>query len=258
MLPIIFFGSLSGLALGLTGGGGSVIAVPMLLYGAGLSVHQAITFSLFSVFFTALFGAIKHWRRAELCFTTGAFMIAGGLIGAPIGTLVANIFSPSVLTMLFAMMISFIGYKMWNKSGKQPDKSYLNNNGNQRHKLRLLFTGSLTGVLTGLFGVGGGFLIVPALLAFTKMPIRQTMGTSLFVISTTCLISLISHLIKEPNLDLKLAGYFTLGSLFGLFAGFKIALYISANTLQKIVAMLLTLLGVIMLSHTALSLLMIF
>lgn len=122
MFSVLFFGSLSGLALGLTGGGGSVIAVPLLLYGEQISVHQAITFSLFSVFFTALFGAAQHWRRNEICFVASAFMIIGSLVGAPIGTMLNDLFPPNVLTGLFSFMIGFIGYKMWNKSAKKHNK----------------------------------------------------------------------------------------------------------------------------------------
>ena len=81
MWSLIFSGSLSGLALGLTGGGGSVIAVPLLLYGEHLSAHQAINISLFSVFVTALVGTVRFWRKKELHFIAGLLMVLGGAVG---------------------------------------------------------------------------------------------------------------------------------------------------------------------------------
>ena len=251
MWSLIFSGSLSGLALGLTGGGGSVIAVPLLLYGEHLSAHQAINISLFSVFVTALVGTVRFWRKKELHFIAGLLMVLGGAVGAPFGSALNGLFSPQLLTLLFALLMCFIGARMWQKARKHPAKKTTKNlKENQPiSKPWLLFAGLLTGILTGLLGVGGGFLIVPALIFSGRLQLRQAIGTSMLVICITCFVGLTSHLIKDPSFNFAIAGYFSLGSLLGLFLGTKIARHISSQWLQKGLSIALFLVGISMLAE---------
>ena len=114
-------------------------------------------------------------------------------------------------------------------------------------KIFLLFSGTAAGILTGLLGVGGGFLLVPTLLFAGKLSIRQAMSTSLLVICISCLISLYTHLTKGTVINIPVLWRFAFGSVIGLVVGTSIAKYISGEWLQKIFAIVVLLLAVYML-----------
>ena len=239
------FGVISGLALGLTGGGGSIIAVPLLLYGGHLSAHAAIQLSLYSVFITTFVGALYQIYRKNVALLSGIIMIAGGAIGSPVGALINKHLSPSVLIILFAVLMAIVGVRMLQRSFTKKT----NTNSNSRpSNLFLFFAGMITGLLTGLLGVGGGFLIVPALLFATRLKMPQAIATSLFVISITAFISILAHGFVATEVTLSLVLTFTLGSLLGMFVGMYAVRHLSNHALQRLFAILVLIIGLFMLT----------
>lgn len=242
------FGVLSGLALGLTGGGGSIIAVPLLLYGNHLPVHQAIQISLYAVFITTFVGAVYQIIRKNVHFVAAGMMLLGGVIGSPIGAIVNHYLPPTALIILFAVLMAVIGTRMWLKSLGNKTQTITNTN-TQPSKRILLFAGILTGILTGLLGVGGGFLIVPALLFAARLAMPQAIATSLLVISITALMSIIAHLHDSATIQYNLVLLFALGSVLGMGVGILIGRYLSPTFLQRLFANFILAVGVFMLAQ---------
>lgn len=248
MFLTVIFGALSGLALGLTGGGGSIIAVPLLLYGKHLPVHMAIQASLYAVFFTTFVGAIYHIYRKQVHFLAAGMMLLGGLLGSPVGAVLNHYLPSFVLIILFAFLMAIIGLRMWLKSFIKP--AHIATVTNQApSKWILLVAGIVTGILTGLLGVGGGFLIVPALLFAAKLKMPQAIATSLLVISMTALMSIIAHLQSSVSVHFSLVMLFAFGSLLGLGFGIWLSRFLSHQFLQRLFASFIVLIGIFMLVH---------
>ena len=249
----IIFGSLIGFALGLTGGGGSLLAVPLLVYGLSVAPREAVGISLAAVGATALAGLIARMRSGNVEFGTGALFAAAGMLGAPFGAWAAQRIPETVLLTLFASLMLLIGINMWRTSSRT-DESRAAYHGlltaiprcerSETGALRLttpcalllLLAGLATGVFSGLFGVGGGIVIVPALVMFSKMPIHRAVGTSLLVIALISVSGVTSHLITNRDLSLDLTGLFIAGGLLGLAASHRVARRISGPRLQKVFA----------------------
>jgi uncharacterized protein len=206
-----------GLSLGLVGGGGSIVTVPVLIYVAGLPVPQAVALSLAIVGATAGVGAViqglrgnLHWKAAGVFGVTG---MAGALGGARLTPLVP----PPVLLMLFAALLIAVGLKMVLEKEELEVP--------ERAECRFSIcaaAGTGVGVLTGFLGVGGGFLIVPALLRFARLPMRQAVGTSLLIISINSAAGFAGH-VAEAQGTLGMAAAFTAIAIVGMFAGMALA-----------------------------------
>lgn len=264
---LLVYGVFIGLALGLTGGGGSLLAVPILVYLVGLGAPQAVTLSLAVVATTAVAGAIEAWRSRLLMIRASMFFIAGGLIGAPIGVSLTGYLSDNILMLSFGALMIVVATSMIVRSLKHPEDDRvvradlddgqmgvgpvcrLEADGKLRItaacSMALSVGGVITGVLSGLFGVGGGFLIVPALMFITQMDIRRAVGTSLLVIAAIGYIGMGSALLAGRDLDLRIVGFFTVGGLLGMFLGRLMARRIAGATLQRLFAISAALLGLV-------------
>lgn len=242
LLPAVF-GSLVGLSLGLTGGGGSILAVPLLIYGLGVSPREAVIISLAAVGTTALVGVIVRMRAGEVEVPTGLLFSAGGVLGAPLGTWLGSRLPENLLLVLFAGLMVFVAVRMWRKSGGGPPPELHVGSCRRNHEgklalgracvAKLALIGVGTGIFSGLFGVGGGFVIVPALVFFTGMPIRQAVATSLLVIALVGASGVLSVLISGRQLPLGLTAWFVMGGVAGLFAGARLSRRMPAVWLQK-------------------------
>lgn len=240
----IAFGMVIGFSLGLTGGGGSIFAVPMLIYGLGAGAREAVGISLAAVGATSLLGALLRWRAAEIEVRGGIVFAIGGLIGAPFGTLIGKQL-PEALTLIgFAVLMGIVGRRMWR--GKGPST--------ERHShpcgLRdddtvhltpkcvavLLGTGLLVGVLSGVFGVGGGFIIVPGLIFVTGIPIHRAVSTSLLVIAVICASGVVSHNLAGEALPSRLTALFIAGGFLGMIPGILMRSRLSGPVLNRIFA----------------------
>lgn len=257
-LPLlsILYGSVTGLALGLTGGGGSIFAVPLLVYGLFVPMHEAIGTSLASVGATAFAGFLQRLPRGEVELGTGLLFTVTGMAGAPIGAAVNALIPTPVLLSAFAVLMVIVAVRMWRKAVRSPqDASAVRAvieppatdepgpvcRRDPEGKLRLTsrcalmlsVLGFATGLLSGLFGVGGGFVIVPALVLFSGMGIHRAVATSLMVISLVSASGITSYVISHRPLNLTVTALFSVGGVLGMFAGTVVGRRISGPALQK-------------------------
>jgi hypothetical protein len=202
----LVFGAAVGVSLGLTGGGGSIIAVPLLVYGLAMPTRQAVGVSLAAVGSTALVGAVHRLWQGEVEVRTGLMFAAAGMLGAPVGSFIGHRVPECLLLTLFAGLMVAVAVMMWRKATKRPEEAAVVRAPGARRPAseagvacrrdpagRLTMTsrcatvmavaGVVTGVLSGLFGVGGGFVVVPALVLFSGMGIHRAVATSLLVIA---------------------------------------------------------------------------
>lgn len=253
----IFLGALVGLSLGLTGGGGSLFAVPLLIYVLGVQPHLATTISLAAVASMAAFGAIEASINKMVEWRASLIFVIGGITCAPFGVKIAGLLSENIIITCFAILMLIIAALMWYRATKQPADAAIvrvnyiddddENNGaickyndDQIIKLSapcsviLVISGGITGVLSGLFGVGGGFLIVPALTFITQLNIHRAVASSLLVISLIGLSGVSAAVYQGRLITLDITGLFILGGLVGMIIGRLTAKRIPSTLLQKV------------------------
>lgn len=222
--------ALIGLSLGLIGGGGSIITVPVLVYVLGVEPHEAVGMSLAVVGGTSLIGSILHHRRGNLQMKTGLTFGVSGILGAFAGSPLTKLLSPSALLMTFALLMLFIAVLMLRR--KPAAESEIDELREKPILWKALLVGFGVGVLTGFLGVGGGFLIVPALVMFGGLGMKDAIGTSLFVIFLNCIAGLIGHASRN-NFDWSLTAQVTALAVAGTILGTLLSHRVAANKLQK-------------------------
>ena len=219
-----------GLSLGLIGGGGSIITVPILVYVLGIPPHRAIGMSLAVVGSTALIGAMLHHRKGSVSWRTGAVFAASGIVSAYLGSKLTSRVSSPVLMLLFAgIMLIAATLMLLRKHPLEDEKPHVPNTP------REAMAGFGVGFLTGFLGVGGGFLIVPALVVFGGLPMKAAIGTSLFVIGINCAAGLIGH-ITAGAVDWKLTVLVTALAIMGALAGTALSDRFHPRGLRRIFA----------------------
>lgn len=177
-----------GLSLGLIGGGGSILTVPILVYFLGVEPHEAVTMSLAVVGATSLFGTFLHYRRDNVNFSSGLIFGIAGIFGAFLGSPLTHLVSPGVLLLLFGALMAVVAISMlWRKRRTNEETPQ------EMNRAKAILAGFGVGILTGFLGVGGGFLIVPALVLFGGLAMKEAIGTSLLVIFLNCLAGLAGH-----------------------------------------------------------------
>lgn len=218
---------LIGLTLGLLGGGGSILAVPVLKYVAGVSAKEAIATSLLVVGTTSLFALYQHARRGNVEWRTGLIFALTAMVGAYGGGLSAQWFSGTTLLLLFAGMMIITALMMLRGRGelKARDEATL--------PIKLVVAeGLAVGAATGLVGAGGGFLVVPALVLLGGMEMHKAVGTSLMVISLNSFSAYMGHA-SHVSVNLELAALVTGGAVIGSVVGGLFAHRVPAQTLRK-------------------------
>jgi len=234
----LFLSALIGLSLGLIGGGGSILTVPILVYFLGVSPYEAVTMSLAVVGATSLLGAYLHHRQANVDLRTGVRFGAAGIVGAFLGAPLTRLVSPEALLMIFGVLMFVVAIAMiWRRKHQLEDPVSV------PHPAKGLAAGLGVGILTGFLGVGGGFLIVPALVFFGGITIKKAIGTSLFVIFLNCVAGLIGHLGQDAfswGLTAVVIGLAVLGAFLGSMLSHRMA----AHRLQSVFAVLVLGVGV--------------
>ncbi len=220
-----------GLSLGLIGGGGSIITVPVLVYVLGVEPHDAVGMSLAVVGATSLVGSFLHYRRGRMQLKTGLIFGAVGVVGALLGSPLTRLLSPSALLMTFAMLMLVIAVLMLRRKSNAgivevESAQQVSNVG------KALLAGFGVGILTGFIGVGGGFLIVPALVMFGGLGMKEAIGTSLFVIFLNCVAGLVGHA-SQNNFDWSLTALVTILAVAGTIFGTLLSHRVAASKLQK-------------------------
>lgn len=248
----LIFGAIVGLSLGLTGGGGAIFAVPLLVYGLSIDPRQAVGISLAAVGMTSLIGFFGRWKAGQVEVGTGLLFAVAGMIGAPIGSWLSFLIPESLLLTLFSLLMLVVAIRMWRKTGpaeSQPICATGDTDGPTCRRdaegdlcltspcaVLLGIVGVLTGVLSGLFGVGGGFVIVPALVLYSGMAIHRAVGTSLLVITLVSASGVASHLWAGREIPIDTTLYFVVGGVLGMYAGIWTSRYLSGPALQKVFA----------------------
>lgn len=218
---------LIGVSLGLLGGGGSILTVPILIYAMGMEPKSAIATSLFVVGVTSLVGSISHARAGRVRYRTGLIFGFAGMIGAFAGGKLAHYIPANLLLLAFAgmMIATAIAMLRGRKEIKAPTVGEL-------PVLKVVVEGIVVGIVTGLVGAGGGFLVVPALALLGGLPMNIAIGTSLLVIAMKSFAGLagyLGHVAVDWTLALSVTGAAVLGS----FAGAMLAGKIAQETLRK-------------------------
>lgn len=252
MLLAVPFGLAIGAVVGTVGGGGAILALPVLVYVLGEGVSPASTASLIVVALGATVGAGSQARDGQLCWRVALIFSLPAAIGAYAGTLASGSVSGRTLILAFVpVMLAAAGLTYRRGDGASdsagpppecPEPGLLHAGG----------AGVLVGAMTGFFGVGGGFLIVPALTALLGLAMRQAIATSLAIITVTGLAALVSHLIEgaEPNwsLTLVLCGAAAVGAL----AGSSLGRRLSPSTLAHGFALVVVLVAIFLLADVLL------
>lgn len=251
MIEAILSGAVVGLALGLTGGGGSILAVPLLLGVSGLALRDAVAVSLAVVGLTALYGALL--QRKQVRWAAGAVLGVGGISGAPLGALLGTKLPEALTLGLFAALMIFIAVKMW-QGGQSQDIPLTmwtcrrDPEGQLRFHwdcaVKLVAAGALTGMLSGIFGVGGGFLVVPALLVVTAMPVKAALASSLVGIFLISSAAFTANLIARPSFPTEVAVWFFLGGVAGITVGSWGKNLLPAEMLRRVFAAALVVVAV--------------
>jgi uncharacterized membrane protein YfcA len=241
MTPMVFLGlmlsAMIGLSLGLIGGGGPILTVPILVYFLDVGPHEAVAMSLAVVGVTSLFGSFLHYRNDNVdlraAFSFGLAGMAGAYAGSPLTKLV----SPSTLMMIFgALMLTVAASMILRKKVADPEARH------RPHQAKGVFAGFAVGVLTGFLGVGGGFLIVPALVLFGGHGMKKAVGTWLVVIFLNCAAGLAGHL-SQTRLDVALTTVVAILAVGGAIAGTVVSRRLAAHHLQKAVAAMVLFIG---------------
>ncbi len=233
-LEIILAGLTIGLLLGLTGGGGSILTVPLLVYVVGLDTKVALVTSMLIVGVTSLAALLSHSRAGHVAWRTGVIFGLAGMGGAYAGGALAQSIADPLLLLLFAGVMIGSGLTMLRKTGGKCAVRTDPSAPAKRSLKRVLAEGFGVGVLTGLVGAGGGFLVVPALALLGGLPMHTAVGTSLLVIAMNCTAGIVSYAFASGVvLDVDSAAVISVLSIAGTVLGTRMARWISPAQLQR-------------------------
>lgn len=250
-------GFLIGLSLGALGGGGSILAVPVLVYVAGQDATAATATSLVLVGITSLVGLVPHWRAGRVRVRSGVIFGVVGVAGAIAGSILNRRLDDDVLLLAFAGVMVLAGARMWHSASRQsrvaapasagaavalpqppPPSDAAPEAWDAGRVARVLAAGTVVGFMTGLFGVGGGFVIVPALVLALGFTMPEAVGTSLLVIAINSVVALSTRL-GAGGVEWGVVLPFAVSSLTGVFVGGRLASTRSPAGLQRAFVVLL-------------------
>jgi uncharacterized membrane protein YfcA len=231
-----------GTLIGMLGGGGSILTVPALVYLVGQTPQAAITTSLAIVGANSVMGAYFHRARGTLNGRVALVFGGAGMVVAYWAAGLSRQIAPSLLMVAFAVLLVIIGIVLIaRKTPEAPPQDA------DLAIWKVVASGAVVGLLTGILGVGGGFLIVPALVMLVGLPIHKAVGTSLLIIAMNSLAGFLGHL-GETALPLDLIALFVLGGLAGTFAGVRLGQLINAHLLRRVFAVFIIGLALVLLA----------
>ncbi|QRF22881.1 sulfite exporter TauE/SafE family protein [Alicyclobacillus sp. TC] len=241
----IISGGLVGFTLGLIGGGGSILAVPLLLYVVGIhDAHVVIGTTALAVAVNAFVNLIPHWRAGHVRWKAAILFAIPGAVGAVLGSFIGKMVDGKALLFLFAILMLVIAIQMLRK--KQVDQQ---DTARQQIKIGpVLGTGAATGMISGFFGIGGGFLIVPGLILATGMTMIDAIGSSLFSVGTFGLTTAISYALSGL-VDWWVFLLYVIGGILGGIGGALLSNRLGKNkrTLQIVFSMIIIIVAIYML-----------
>lgn len=215
-----------GFSLGLIGGGGSILTIPVLVFFFNIDPELATTYSLFIVGLTAISGSIPHHQMkaidSKTIFMFGIpsvivlFIVRRWVLLLIPATLFhfgsLTITKPLFIMIIFSAIMLIAGWSMIRKEPYTPSKE-------KQRSPRLILQGCITGAITGFIGVGGGFIIVPSLVLFAGLPVKKAIGNSLIIITVNCLVGILGNLHDTKSLDYLFLSTFALFAIAGILAG---------------------------------------
>ncbi|HNP27100.1 MAG TPA: sulfite exporter TauE/SafE family protein [Nitrosomonas sp.] len=245
-------GSIAGIVLGLTGAGGAILAVPLLIFGLGMNMSEAVPIALLAVCLSATIGALIGLKQGRVRYRAAGLIALTGALAAPVGFWLSQQLPHEPLTLLFALVLTYVAISMLRKkksSGHdvQTDVMHLHPYpeipcmlGSNTGRLiwtwpcarALALSGTLAGFLSGLLGVGGGFVVVPALNKVTLLQMQAILATSLAVIALVSAVGTASAVLFG-TMNWWVAAPFALGALAGMMIGFALSTRFSGTKLQQ-------------------------
>ncbi|MCE4628373.1 MAG: sulfite exporter TauE/SafE family protein [Desulfurococcales archaeon] len=236
ILMALVAGLIAGVSLGLTGGGGSILGVPLLVYLAGLPPHLAIGTSLVAVGVTALLSSLKYFAEGYVNVTIALLMAPLGFLGVYLGSLANKLFPGDTLLLVFSGFMMIVGAGMirdaLNSARRAMRGAAARRGRGKRGVPRALIAGLGVGFLSGFLGVGGGFIIVPTLVWFLGLTMKEAVGTSLLIIFFNGLSGLASYTLQGRPLELSVTGVFVVGGALGGYLGARLASRLSDRALR--------------------------
>ncbi|MCC7053243.1 MAG: sulfite exporter TauE/SafE family protein [Gemmatimonadaceae bacterium] len=234
-----------GASLGLLGGGGSILTVPVLVHALGIAAPSAVAMSMPVVGLTSLVGAVGHWRaghvRIQSALAFGGMAMVGAYLGSSIGRAIGG---EAQLTLL-ALLMTITAIAMWRKPAARPPETAAAASARPRMGIAAVVAFAV-GLLTGTVGIGGGFLVVPALVLFVGLSMADAIGTSLVVIAMNAAAGLAGYAGHVP-IQWRTVAWFSALAALGILAGLRLAPHIPAARLRRAFAVLLVVVGAVQL-----------
>lgn len=220
-----------GLSLGLMGGGGSLLTVPALVYLVGQTPQAAVTTSLAIVGANSLMGASFHRAQGTLNWKVALSFGGAGMIVSYLAAGLSTMMPEPMLLIAFAIVMLLVGSLMLARADRGSSEFFL-----ARPLPVIIASGAGVGMMTGILGVGGGFLVVPALVMLVGLPMQMAVGTSLIIIAMNSLAGFLGHA-GDGSFNITLTVIFTIAGLIGTFAGARLSKRLPAEKLQKVFAL---------------------
>lgn len=244
MIVTLFLGILVGAVMGLTGAGGGILGVPALVFGLGWSMQEAAPVALIAIAVSATIGAVEGWRRRLVRYRGAILMAIAGSLASPLGIQAARMLPQRWLTILFALAMLAAAWRLfkrntdpeiqriaWPQTGALHPKTG-RFDWNWRTASLLGAIGGTTGIITGLLGVGGGFIIVPLLRRYTNVSMHGIVATSLCVIALVSTSSVIVALSHHQTPPMEATAVFTGATASGMLLGRMLSQKLSAQYVQ--------------------------
>lgn len=244
MLTSLALGGVVGLILALTGAGGGILAVPLLLFGTGVEVAAAGPIGLMAVGMAAVLGAVLGLRAGIVRYRAAVLIAASGMLLSPAGLWAARQIDSRSLALLFALVLLYVAAKTFRQASANGATSGSAHVLCKRDAdagrfvwtrpcaLAMALSGALAGLLSGLLGVGGGFVMVPALRRYTDLPMQSAVATSLAVIALISLVGVAASA-ASGAVDWAIALPFSAGALAGMLGGRTLAARLAGQRLQQ-------------------------
>ena len=260
MLTSLMLGLLVGLILALTGAGGGILAVPLLVFGAGIGVAAAAPIGLLAVGMAAALGAVLGLRAKLVRYRAALLVAAAGMLLAPAGLWAARLVDNRWLGLLFAATLLYVAARTYRQAAgnsqtaapRLPECVRAPRTGRfvwTRPCARALtLSGAAAGFLSGLLGVGGGFVMVPALQRYTDLPVKAAVATSLAIIAIVSMGG-VATAAAQGAIDWARAAPFAAGALAGMLGGRSLAARVAGPLLQKAFALVSALVAVGMIAR---------
>ncbi|QED23352.1 sulfite exporter TauE/SafE family protein [Candidatus Deianiraea vastatrix] len=238
-----------GVSFGLIGAGGSILSVPVLIYILGLNTQLAMSYSFYIVGFTACFGFLSYRKQGLINFKDAIVFAIPSIIGVSISRCLIISSIPSeiftikkdiFLIVLFAILMISSAISMLLKKDLKPTNQSKSN-------IKTIISGFFVGLIVGILGAGGGFLIIPALYNFLKIDIKKSIGTSLFIITLNCLIAIFADLIQGKYIQFSILMPILISSICGTILGVKFCTKIDSKKIKFIFSILTIIVAMFML-----------